>query len=396
VKDGGAEIAVLVGHELDAELVNGLHEQGGVAARLTDAGGAELATSAGTADWAKLTGASDDVELPGPDGKPAAHLLVVVPDDDLRRTLDDVTLASGALGLIAVAGAILIGVFISRRITRDLDALVDGAQAVTRGDLEHKVPVRVKDEVGAVATAFNAMTDELKESKERLVQAERVAAWQQIAQSIAHEIKNPLTPIQMSVETIRKAWKTKHPQLDEIIEDSTKTVVEEVGRMKRIVGEFSQFARLPKPVRQPCDLDELVWAAMTLYRGAVRVVSELGGSLPRVSADRDQLTQVILNLLENARDAVQSKGSDESVGRIMVRTRAKDASVELEIEDNGPGFDPAIKDKLFTPYFTTKKTGTGLGLSIVHRIVTDHGGKISAQSDAGHGARFVVELPTGS
>ena len=164
--------------------------------------------------------------------------------------------------------------------------------------------------------------------------------------------------------------------------------------MKRIVSEFSQFARLPKPVRQPCDVDEIVWGAMTLYRGAVKVVSELAGSLPRVSADRDQLQQVISNLLENAREAVQAKGSEESVGRIIVRTRAGEGFVLLEIEDNGPGFDPAIKDKLFTPYFTTKKTGTGLGLSIVHRIITDHGGKISAQSDTGKGARFVVELPS--
>jgi signal transduction histidine kinase len=392
IGEGGVTLTVFVGQEIGADLVGRLQREGVVEARLSDAAGAVVAASED--DWARLERApSHDFILNGPDGRPAAHLVVAVPDGDLQRTLRDVTLASLALGLIGVVGAVLLGFAISRRVTRDLDALVDGAHAVSRGDLGHKVRTRTRDEIGEVAEAFNSMTDELQTSKERLVQAERVAAWQQIAQAIAHEIKNPLTPIQMSVETVRKAWKARHPELDAIIEDSTRTVIDEVGRMKRIVGEFSRFARLPKPVRQPCDLGEIVSGAMTMYRGAVRVVSELDAGLPQVSADRDQMTQVVLNLLENARDAVESKGSDESVGRITVRTRGLAGTVALEIEDNGPGFDPAIREKLFTPYFTTKKTGTGLGLSIVHRIVTDHGGKVSAQSEPGMGARFVVELP---
>jgi len=122
-------------------------------------------------------------------------------------------------------------------------------------------------------------------------------------------------------------------------------------------------------------------------------VRELGDGLPEVLADRDQLTQVILNLLENARDAVASRGSDESVGRVTVRTAAAGGGLVLDVEDNGPGFDPALKEKLFAPYFTTKDSGTGLGLAIVRRIVTDHGGRIDAFSEPGRGARFVVELP---
>jgi nitrogen fixation/metabolism regulation signal transduction histidine kinase len=245
-----------------------------------------------------------------------------------------------------------------------------------------------------VATSFNAMTAELRDSKERLLHAERVAAWQDIARSLAHEIKNPLTPIQMSVETMRKTYDQKHPSFDEVFDESTRTILEEVSRLKKIVGEFSQFARLPKPDRRACDLNEIVGSALSLYRGAVKVVSELEDRLPRLEADKDQLTQVVLNLLENARDAVASRGSDESVGRITVRTRGKSMAVELEIEDNGPGFDPTVRERLFTPYFTTKETGTGLGLSIAQRIVAEHGGKISAASDPGKGARFVVELPS--
>jgi nitrogen fixation/metabolism regulation signal transduction histidine kinase len=316
-----------------------------------------------------------------------------VNDADLKEELRAVTLAAGALSVLALLFALAVGFLVSRRITRDVDALVEGAQAVSRGDWKYKVPVRASDELGELAQAFNAMTGQLRESKARLVQAERVAAWQEIARAIAHEIKNPLTPIQMSVETLRKTWSSRHPSFEEIFEESTRTVLEEVQRLKKIVGEFSEFARLPKPDRQPCSMDEIVGGALALYRGSVRVVEELAGDLPPIDADRDQLTQVVLNLLENARDAVALKGSEETVGRITVRTRMTGERVELEVEDNGPGFDPEIQDKLFTPYFTTKEAGTGLGLAIVHRIVTDHGGTIAAASNPGRGAKFVVDLP---
>jgi nitrogen fixation/metabolism regulation signal transduction histidine kinase len=237
------------------------------------------------------------------------------------------------------------------------------------------------------------MTRELGDSKDRLIHAERVAAWQEIARGLAHELKNPLTPIQMSVETLRKTWTAQHPSFGEIFEESTHTVLEEVQRLKKIIGEFSQFARLPQPDRRECDLNEIVGGALALYRGAIKVVPELDRALPAVTVDRDQLTQVVLNLLENARDAIASKGSDESVGRIVVKTRGKAGAVELEVEDNGPGFEPTLKEKMFTPYYTTKQTGTGLGLAIVRRIVVEHGGRIDAFSAPGRGARFVVELP---
>jgi nitrogen fixation/metabolism regulation signal transduction histidine kinase len=169
-----------------------------------------------------------------------------------------------------------------------------------------------------------------------------------------------------------------------------------VQRLKKIIGEFSQFARMPQPERRACDLNEITAGAISLYRGSVKVVRELGDPLPAIQADRDQLTQVVMNLLENARDAVTSRGSDQSVGRIAVRTRVERGAVLLEVEDNGPGFDPAMKERLFAPYFTTKETGTGLGLAIVRRIISDHGGRIDAFSEPGAGARFVIELPARS
>jgi len=391
VADRGQELVVLAGRELGSELIAPL-SQGGVEARIVDADGAQVQST--TTRWAALAGApSLDLELDGLDGKPVAHLVVAVSDRALERRLTEVATITAGLAAAALAAAALLGFLIARRMTRDLGSLLAGVRAVARGDLDHRVDARARDEIGGVADAFNGMTRDLKQAKEQLVQAERVAAWQEIAKSLAHEIKNPLTPIQMSVETMRKTWAGKHPSFDEIFDESTRTVLDEVQRLKKIVGEFSQFARMPRTERRPHDLNDIVASALSLYRGSVRVVSELGQELPPLEADRDQLTQVVLNLLENARDAVASRGSDESVGRVTVRTAAAGGGLVLDVEDNGPGFDPALKEKLFAPYFTTKDSGTGLGLAIVRRIVTDHGGRIDAFSEPGRGARFVVELP---
>jgi nitrogen fixation/metabolism regulation signal transduction histidine kinase len=282
-------------------------------------------------------------------------------------------------------------VLISRRLAHDLEQLVEGSFAAARGDLDHRVPVRSKDEVGAVAAAFNFMMEDLKTSKEKLVIAERIAAWQEIARRLAHEIKNPLTPIQMAMDTLRKSYKKQHPEFPEILDESTRTVLEEADRLKRIVAEFSDFARMPKPELTRLDLNDTIRSALALYQGAVPVTSHLARDLPDIDADKGQITQVLLNLVENARDALGQRDG----GKITVTTvKAPDRAL-LVVEDNGPGVPGDLKDKVFAPYFTTKHTkgGTGLGLAIVHRIVSDHGGRITISDAAGGGARFAIELP---
>lgn len=234
-----------------------------------------------------------------------------------------------------------------------------------------------------------------------IVSAQRSAAWAEVARRLAHEIKNPLTPIQMAMDTLRKTWRKKHPSFDEILEESTQTVLEEADRLKRIVSEFSDFARMPKPDFQRVDLNELVSSALALYQGAVPIERALAAGLPAIDADRGQLSQVLLNLVENARDALAAAAADAggaaSAPRIVVSTRPGDGAdrVALVVEDNGPGVPSERKDKVFAPYFTTKQArgGTGLGLAIVHRIVSDHGGRISVGDAPGGGARFTIELP---
>ncbi len=394
--NGSERIAIQVGREVDVSMIDLVRREGRIDTRLVGADGKVLIPGA-EQDWDQLAGDSPmRVPLLGEDGEPVAWVEIAVGEQLLGELLDEVTVASAALAAAALLLTVLFGVLVARRMTRDLDRLVEGAQAAARGDLGHRVAVPARDEVGEVATAFNLMMEDLLAAKDRAVVAERIAAWQEVARRLAHEIKNPLTPIQMSMDTLRKTWAKRHPDFEEILEESTATVLEEADRLKRIVTEFSEFARMPKPTVGPTDVGEVVTSALALYQGAAPVERKLADALPEIEADRGQLTQVLLNLLENARDAIASR-TDPDGGRIVVTTRRGDGGdrVEIAVEDNGPGVASEIKERMFTPYFTTKtaKGGTGLGLAIVHRIVSDHGGRIVVGDAPGGGARFAVELP---
>jgi signal transduction histidine kinase len=392
--DGSAAVAVAAGRRVGDDLLKQVRRPGRfqVDARIVTPHGEP---PAGTS-WAALADTKEGpirIPLVGPDGEPVAYVEAAVSDGGLEELLWNLTLTASALALVAVGAVVVLGLFVSRRTARDLEALVEGALHAARGDLDHRVPVRSNDEVGAVASAFNLMMEDLRTSKERLVIAERIAAWQEIARRLAHEIKNPLTPIQMAMDTLRKSYKKQHPQFSEILDESTATVLEESDRLKRIVAEFSDFARMPKPEFQRVDLNDIVRSSLALYHGAAPVEADLAADLPGLDADKGQLNQVLLNLVENARDALG--GRDD--GKIVVSTRLGDASDRalLVVEDNGPGVPPELKDKVFAPYFTTKhgKGGTGLGLAIVHRIITDHGGRITISDARKGGARFAIELP---
>ena len=392
-RDGGYAVALWAGRRVGDDLLAAVRSPNKVDARIVTPTGTVLLPSS-TQDWAHFS-AKPPIRTPllGPDGTPVAYIEAAVSDRGLAQVLRRITLTSVLLAALALGVVVVIGLFISRRLAHDLERLVEGSLAASRGDLDHRVPVRSKDEVGAVASAFNFMMEDLKTSKEKLVIAERIAAWQEIARRLAHEIKNPLTPIQMAMDTLRKSYKKQHPEFPEILEESTRTVLEEADRLKRIVAEFSDFARMPKPDFTRVDLNDTIRSALALYHGAVPVTSNLAADLPNVDADKGQLTQVLLNLVENARDAL----GDRDGGKISVTTKKGEANDRalLIVEDNGPGVPPDLKDKVFAPYFTTKHTkgGTGLGLAIVHRIVSDHGGRITITDASGGGARFAIELP---
>lgn len=390
--DGGRTVVVVVSRTVDARVIEGVRRPGQIDARIVDAGGGELVAPADPA-WPPGRGALTKLPLYGDGGEAAAWIEVAVSDRDLASLQRQVTVVAVVLAALALGLTMLLGLVVARRITAGLDRLVVGAQAAARGDLAHRVEVTSTDEVGALAGAFNLMMEDLGTAEERLVIAERIAAWQEIARRLAHEIKNPLTPIQMAMDNLRKTWRKQHPSFGEILEESTATVLEESDRLRRIVTEFSDFARMPRAEKHPLDLSEAVGSALALYQGEAPVERALAAELPQVSADRGQLTQVVLNLVENARDAIGERAD----GRITVTTRRGDAGdrVELVVTDNGPGIPVELRDKVFAPYFTTKQGhgGTGLGLAIVHRIVSDHGGRVSIGEAPGGGARFAIELP---
>ncbi len=412
--DKTPSVVVVGGRILGEDFVNRLRP----AARLYAADGTLVAAHAPAPPrrWPRRT-----VELAGPDGTTVARVEVAVSNDELAVALADIGWAAAALAVAGAFLALLGGAFVARRIAEPLRELSAGARDVARGRLDASVPVRTRDEVGELAATFNDMTRDLAGAREELVRAERVAAWRDIAQRIAHEIKNPLTPIQMAIETLQRAHRKGAPQFDALFGESAQTILDEVGRLKRIVAEFSSFARMPQPTLAAVDVSEIVDNALALYKGGETPLDlDLAADLPLALADKEQLTQVVINLVENARDALaaaraeadsraqsadrapsdnrsdgdgraESDSRAEVVGRIRVRTRAVDGRIELEVADDGPGLSDEARAKLFTPYFTTKTKGTGLGLAIVHRIVRDHGGDIRVAGPPG--AVFTVALP---
>jgi two-component system nitrogen regulation sensor histidine kinase NtrY len=225
-----------------------------------------------------------------------------------------------------------------------------------------------------------------------LIRVQKVAAWREVARRLAHEIKNPLTPIQLSAERLRRHFTGAPETTRDLVAECTTTIVGEVESLKGLVDEFSQFARMPAPRAVPTDLHGLLDEALSLYRGLlaeVEIRTTYDGSVPRVLLDAEQFRRVILNLVDNAIEAMDRRG----VIDIETRYERHDNLVRILVADNGPGIPLAERDKLFLPYYSTKKRGSGLGLAIVRRIVAEHGGSIDVTDNEPRGTRFAIELP---
>lgn len=230
-----------------------------------------------------------------------------------------------------------------------------------------------------------------------LSHAQKLAAWREVARRIAHEIKNPLTPIQLSAQRLKKKVESDESALGDskaLVEECSDTILEEVFTLKRLVDEFSLFARMPdvKPVKY--QLNAVIKAAVTAYAGNTNGITiDLNlGKIPQILIDPEQMKRVVRNLLDNAIEAME--GMD--TGKIVITTRIHAVNgIELSMADEGVGINPEDMDKVFVPYFSGKKKGTGLGLAIVSKIIADHGGKISVRHNMPKGAVFVIHLPRG-
>jgi two-component system, NtrC family, nitrogen regulation sensor histidine kinase NtrY len=235
-----------------------------------------------------------------------------------------------------------------------------------------------------------------------LIRTQRVAAWRDVARRLAHEIKNPLTPIQLCAERLRRNLAGAPEPARHLIEECTTTIVGEVESLKGLVDEFAQFARMPAPKTVATDLHAMLADALTLYDGlfrTIRIETDFAGDLPPVRIDIEQMRRVVINLVDNAVEALGGSTASVAPGGALPAVRVATAhdpaqgTVRLIVADNGPGIPPADRDKLFMPYYSTKQRGSGLGLAIVRRIVVEHGGSIEVMDNEPHGTRFVIELP---
>jgi signal transduction histidine kinase len=333
------------------------------------------------------------IPLEGRDKRPLAVLLIgssraqVVA---LIRSIRNVGLIVGGAGSLL---ALLLAAWATARVTRPVKELAAGAREVARGNWDARVEIASNDEIGELAGAFNQMVRELSDQRDRLVQAERVAAWRELARRLAHELKNPLFPLQITVENLERA-KREHPdQFEEVFRESTATLLAELSNLKTIIGRFSDFAKMPTPQFENVDLNELVRAVLRLLdaqltsNAAIHPEVDLDPHLPSIQADPEQIKRALQNLALNAMDAMPGGGA------LRIQTRQYNNTVILEVSDTGQGLTKEECDRLFTPYYTTKQHGTGLGLAIVQSVVSDHGGTISVQSLPGRGATFRIELP---
>ena len=351
-----------------------------------------------TIHWTR-DAASDEVfhllPLLGPDNNLLGILLIGSSRQNLVLLERGIHRLALIVGGVALALGILLSWWAAVRVTRPVGKLVAGAKEVASGNWDARVAIESQDEMGALAGAFNQMTGQLVEQRERLVQTERVAAWRELARRLAHELKNPLFPLQITVENLRRAREQNASDFDEIFRESTEALLAEIQNLKTIVGRFSDFAKMPRPELQPVDINEMVRGVSRLFEprfmapGEPEITTELhlDEKLPLIQADSTLLHRAIGNLVLNAIDAMPSGGT------LTLRTMMHDGGVRLEISDTGAGLTAEECERLFTPYYTTKQHGTGLGLAIVQSVVSDHGGRISVISEPERGTTFRIDLP---
>jgi two-component system nitrogen regulation sensor histidine kinase NtrY len=333
-----------------------------------------------------LEGANEATLIVGLDRKP----IDAVREGIVRRAI--------VVGAISVILAVLIGFLLARRVVKPIEALASAAVRLADGDLSVRVDVDGQpagQEVTRLVDAFNKMAADIARSQNDLRQAERVAAWREIARGLAHELKNPLTPIRGAMDVIRRAHKLGRDDFAAILDEQASAVEEEVLRLKELADAFARFARLPDPNPEPLDARGVLDKAIALYvpdDGRIEVRRDYASDARPLWADRTQLATAVTNLVKNAVEAISDKG------RLTVRVHLVEVEgapfVEIAVEDSGAGIAPAVKERLFTPYVTTKGSrGTGLGLALVHRIVVEHRGRIESGVAEDGGARFTIRIP---
>ena len=289
--------------------------------------------------------------------------------------------------------SILTSFLLSEEIIQPIAHLENAIGRVVQGDYSYRILTHSKDDLANLVNSFNDMVSELELSRDNYVHTEKVTAWQEIAQRMAHEIKNPLTPIKLSAQRILKKYKNDPDSIDTILEPAVDAIINEVENLTELLSQFKDFARMPTPLKESIHLKSLVSEVSLLYSESYSRITLNLDELENTEllGDRGQIKRVFSNLISNALDAITNTGSVTIRSEII--RKGKNHYCRIMITDTGTGIESKMKKLIFNPYFTTKEGGTGLGLPIVERIVADHKGVIWYESEKGVGTTFFIELP---
>ncbi|MHC4930767.1 MAG: sensor histidine kinase [Planctomycetota bacterium] len=318
-------------------------------------------------------------------------VVLAAPALDDRRSLERRETESNAVLLAVYLTTAMLTVFVAlllaRSLTQPLRQLRDATRRVAMGDFRATLPEKRQDEFGELVQAFNRMTREIREAQDLRVRVEKAAAWREMARQIAHEIKNPLTPIKLTVQNLLASYEEDPKGFEEDFESGAKLILDQINALYRIAGHFSSYSRFPERALAPLDVGDLAdeVAALFAASGGAAVESDRAPAAIEIDADHDELRRALINLVTNSRQAGATK--------VELKTRAEPKHARIEVIDDGHGIDRGDLDRIFEPAFTTKSAGTGLGLPIVKRVVDDHAGEIEIFSEPGEGVRVVIRIP---
>jgi nitrogen fixation/metabolism regulation signal transduction histidine kinase len=320
---------------------------------------------------------------------PPATLTARISTAAADRTIADLRLAALALGLLGVVIAVVLGGVWSLQISRPVERLARFSERIARGDWEEPLTLRSVRELDTLVAALDRMRHDLRGYRERLKASERHQAWSLMARQVAHEVKNPLTPIAVSIADLKRSYERQREDFPEILDQAVRAIGEEIETLKRLLHEFSELGRFPDPVFARFAVADLFAEIRALYAHEVQTGRLELSAAPETAGDGDraQLRQALVNLIQNALEATPTGG------RVEVAACAAGDAIEISVRDPGPGLTAEQQANLFVPHFTTKPRGSGLGLTIVERIVNDHGGSIRVESEPGRGTTFRISLP---
>jgi two-component system nitrogen regulation sensor histidine kinase NtrY len=338
----------------------------------------------------------DGIPLIGADGAVLGVLLVASSGHERASLVSRIRWSGFAFALLGIIFGVIVSYGVASRVTRPVEQLAGAARAVAAGNWEVRIDdVAATGELRELTRAFQSMTGQLVEQRERLLQAERVAAWRELARRLAHELKNPLFPLRLTVDNLRRAKALPQMEFDEVFDESLTTLGTGLVNLNTVISRFSDFSKMPPPQFARTSVNDVVRDSLRLFRAEldapgrppIAVVADLDESLGTIEADREQIGRAVQNLLLNAIDAMPRGGE------LAIRTRGAPATVRIAVSDTGTGLTAEERRRLFTPYYTTKHHGTGLGLAIVQSVVADHQGRIRVESEGGRGTTFDLELP---